>query len=105
MTRLATVCLMLRGCSACTLSGTPHDHCHAVMSNDVGQHKTRALIGRYPRDVLARAEQPNGNEEVTFIHRRSKGESCLVFFEVDRETGIVVSWRFEGTEEVCIWIP
>jgi hypothetical protein len=62
----------------------------------------RSWLARYPQNILGRQELSNGNIEIEF--RTNSGPKCRVFYEVDAETHIVVSWRFEGNAQDCRWI-
>jgi len=44
---------------------------------------------------------PNGNKEYWY----KLGKICRYIFEVDSKTQIIVSARFEGTDDACAIVP
>jgi hypothetical protein len=42
----------------------------------------------------------NGNVEEEY--KVGRGWKCRVFFEIDKKTSTIVSWRYEGDEDVCV---
>ena len=106
MTRLALAALAVFCVAGCAIlfPRSGHETYIHHMSDAVGKHVSRTVVGRNPEGVRSRVMLPNGNEEVLYLFQ-ILGGPCPTFFEVDVDSGIVVAWRFEGTEEDCYWPP
>ena len=100
MTRLLLVVfvMVVYGCGSFS---SPHENFKSHMSSTVG--KTISDPGTWAqgeRLVSAQALE-NGNEEYKYEFRGS----CFYFFEVETGTGVIVGWRFEGSEIDCAIAP
>lgn len=99
MGRFLILTLILAACSCGYLS--PHDNFKAHMSSTVGKRisdpHTWARDDRY---VSKRALR-NGNQEFKYVLR----QNCWYFFEVEKNTQVIIGWRFEGNEKSCVIAP
>jgi hypothetical protein len=95
--------ILLVWLAACT-STTPHQNFKNFMNANVGRNAEdpRASIKRYSAKVAGKTQLPNGNTEVKY---QAAYAGCIVYFEVDAKTNIIVGWRFEGDEKVCAIVP
>ena len=59
-----------------------------------------AYGNRYPERRVATRVLPNGNVEEEY--KVGSAWKCRVFFEIDKKTRTIVSWRYEGDEDVCV---
>ena len=113
MTRVAMATILALCVTSCAhITGYTEEFLHEEfthrMSFMVGVHISETVFGR--RSAQARVALPNGNTEVGHIYSQSKVMQakvgvCLVFFELDQETGVIVGWRFEGTRKACLHVP
>ncbi len=73
------------------------------MASNIGKRDDDpdASLMRYPERVLQRDQLSNGNFEVKYRARKK----CMVFFEVDKDSKVIVNWRFEGSEKDCAIVP
>ena len=64
-------------------------------------------IARYPQKIIAERELKNGNKEIELLHAVSsiRDARCVVLYEIDAKTNVIVAWRYEGDEEICYWAP
>jgi hypothetical protein len=78
-----------------------HENFKAHMQAHVGKSISDqyGYPNRYPNRVAGRHNLPNGNFEVEYLSGGSK--DCRVFFQVDKESQKIISWRYEGTREAC----
>ena len=112
MARLAKICALTATAllSACaSWSEWPHENFKHYYAEQVGKRidDPSASIARYPEDIVARRVLPNGNTEFELLKAVSQIDDakCLVFYEVDSKTNVIVAWRYEGNERVCYWAP
>ena len=56
-------------------------------------------VGHLYSNRIGERTLPNGNTEIGFNH--AGGKYCRYYYEVDRTTKKIISWRFEGTEKTC----
>lgn len=83
---------------ACT-SLTPHENFKAHMAKDVGRRidDPRWEIHADPDRLVESRELPNGNVENEYRWYRE----CRYFFEYERQTRKIVSWRYQGSADDC----
>ena len=101
MIKLILLIIMLVIC-ACS-SVTPHENFKSHMQFHIGKKvdSPSSYIARYPRSIGKKIKLSNGNEEIEFL----QGRFCSAFFEVDKHTGVIIAWRFEGGELDCEIVP
>ena len=92
---------------ACTF-GSPadnHERFKRIRQADIGKSADdpNTAVGRLFDNRIGERTLPNGNAEIGFNH--AGGKYCRYYYEVDRTTKKIVSWRFEGTEKTCWVIP
>jgi hypothetical protein len=99
----ALICVGL--ISACT-STTPHQNFKNHMQHDIGRNADDRWVSikRYSKHVIGKNQLPNGNIEVKY-GLGGIGSKCLIYFEVDSKTNIIVNWHFEGDEKACAINP
>lgn len=97
--------VLLCSLSSCIPSVTPHENFKHHMQHNVGKKadSPHTYILRYSEYVLGSRQMANGNKEITY--QTGRGRSCIVYFEVDKETNIIIDWRFTGSEEACAIVP
>ena len=104
---VATAGLFISGCLS--LADWPHENFKQNYGGQVGKRADdpSSLISRYPQLIAARRELQNGNVEIEFLHMKSniRVAECVVFYEIDQATNMIVGWRFNGNEKVCSWTP
>ena len=85
-------------------SSSPHQNFRAAMHGEVGKHAHAfdAYTSHYGRWRMSVRELPNGNTEEEYPTGRR--HRCRVFFEIDKDTRVIVGWRFEGAQDDCIRI-
>jgi len=112
MTKLAKICMltMVMLLSACaSWAGWSHENFEHNYGGQVGKRADDPLtsIARYPQKIVAERILPNGSKEIELLHAVSRvdGTKCVVFYEVDPKTNVIVAWRYEGNEQVCYWGP
>ena len=99
MNKIFLLIAILAGYSCGSLS--PHDNFKAHMSGAVGEHISNPHTwARVDRQLLVRVLD-NGNMEHKYIFLRS----CFYFFEVEKGSGKIIGWRFEGNEKDCVINP
>ena len=78
----------------------PHENFTNRLMKNIGLNADdpRSTTARYRRSTDGRTILDNGNIEIEF---RGPGPVCRYFFEVDRDTNIIVAARFEGGERHC----
>ena len=83
----------------CVTSTTPHENFKNRMNYSVGKRADDPLtsITRYSDRVKGRTVLANGNIEIQYDSIRD----CMVYFEVDSKSNVIVNWRFEGSEQTC----
>ena len=96
MGRFFLLVLILASCS-CSHERY-HESFKAHMSRNVGKRISdpHTLWIQEDRYVSAHALE-NGNME----HKYRFRGSCFYFFEVEKDTEVIVSWRFEGSKNDC----
>lgn len=87
----------------------PHENFKHYYAGQVGKRvdDPSTSIARYPEDIVARRVLPNGNTEFELLKAVSQIDDakCLVFYEVDSKTNVIVAWRYEGDDQVCVLGP
>ena len=101
---IAVLALMLMHVVGCGVPWSAHQIYVETMSSKIGRYVgDDYYVGGTSSLVKSRTKLPNGNTEVAlYAAFGGDREACLTFFEVDKDTDIIVSWRFEGGEN-CIW--
>ena len=108
MIRYHRPCLLLvfLAVGACS-SITPHENFVVALNDDIGTsveiEPMLSLCSRGRKNIESRTLQ-NGNVEDRQIMRRGKRE-CVYYCEVDPKTRLVVSTRFEGSQDDCVIPP
>jgi len=101
------IALLASGCAS--WAEWPHENFEHNYGGQVGKRADDPFtsIARYPQKIVAERFLPNGNKEIELLHAGSRvdGRKCVVFYEVDQKTNVIVSWRFEGDEKMCAWSP
>lgn len=97
---LGSIFLIVVSCSGFY---SPHENFKEIIGHNVGRSADdpRTLVVRYPELYADNKILSNGNTENRYQWIRS----CSYFLEIDKETNVIVSWRFEGSEDDCIIIP
>ena len=97
---LMFVAILLSGCG---MSNWPQQNFHESFASEVGKtiEDPTSRVGRYPESVVARRQLPNGMEEIEYMY----SHVCMVFFEVDPKTKMIVSWRYEKKEARACQMP
>ena len=99
MSRFLFLFAILASSSCKSLS--PHENFKDHMSSAVGKKISDPHTwARDDRQVSVRPLE-NGNVEHKYTFRRS----CWYFFEVEKSSGLIVGWRFEGSEKDCAIAP
>ena len=95
------LCAFLNACA----SGRSHQNFKNIMQGNIGRDLDDPYVYRNRNSNLRIATKalPNGNIEEEF--KSGRRLKCRVFFEVDRTTGKIVGWRYEGSEEDCAITP
>lgn len=88
-------CYYVAACS----SVTPHDNFQLIFGQSVGKSidADARITNAYTDRLLSTTELPNGHFENKYLWYGA----CRYFFEIDSQTRIIVSWRFEGTDADC----
>ena len=87
---------------------TPHENFKSNMQHEIGKKandpNTRIVLSS--QLVTGKNILLNGNVEVEFVifSPGDRGD-CVVYFEIDKETNIIINWRYEGSEESCVIMP
>ena len=88
------------------VSFRPHQTFLHNMNYHVGKNADdpEFKVNRYPQKVGVIVILPNGNKEVELIIKVSPPykERCSIYYEIDKDTNIVIGARWEGTEESCV---
>lgn len=104
---IAIVGLFISGCLS--WADWPHENFKQNYGGQVGKRADdpSTSIARYPEDIVAKRVLPNGNFELELLKAVSqvRDAKCVVFYEVDQATNVIVGWRFEGDERICVWTP
>jgi hypothetical protein len=98
----AGIALLYIGIAGCTLHSA-RDDLGALMQREVGKSldDPGSYRAGHPRLRIGARTLSNGNSEEEF--RAGFRDACPVFFEVDRSSGKVVSWRFGQPDDNCIF--
>ena len=101
--------LLLLSCilMACT-TGRAHENFRNAMARNVGLHENEptASINYYRERVAARRSLANGNTEVKYrAGHWTEADECYAYFEIDRLSRKIISWRYEGTPNSCAIVP
>lgn len=83
-------------------SGWPHENFKEIYGGKVGENADdpNLLAGGYPKKKVGSTYLPNGNIEVHYVMDNPWGQ-CDIFYEVNSETRVIVSWRYQGSHEAC----
>lgn len=109
MIRLSTLmmALLMSGCAS--WADWPHENFKHNYGGQVGKRvdDPSTSIARYPQKIVTEQMLPNGNKEIELLHAVSsiRDAKCVVFYEVDSKTNVIVAWRFKGDEKICSWSP
>ena len=93
---------------SCATSTAPHENFKSNMQYEIGKkaNDPNARLVRYSQLVTGKNILLNGNIEVEFV-TFSPGDrgDCVVYFEIDKKTNVIINWRYEGSEESCVIMP
>jgi hypothetical protein len=75
------------------------------MQVNVGKRADDPLsdLSGYPYRVGGSKILSNGNSEIELFAGGRPG--CSVFFEIDKDTNIIIGWRYVGGERHCVIQP
>ncbi len=109
---IAVLCLplLLSGCFLMT-SATPHQAFVGSYGWFVGKHigwinhefPPQSKSDKYGFTISSR-RTANGNIEIE-VHNPLDNRQCKIFYTYNPQTKIVVSWRYEGTNDQCAINP
>jgi hypothetical protein len=87
----------------CTLHSA-RDDLGALMQREVGKgpDDPDSYRARYPKLRIGAQTLRNGNSEEEF--QAGFRDACHVFFEIDKSTRKVVTWRFGQPDDNCILV-
>lgn len=80
---------------------SPHENFKSHMSSVVGEKISTPSNWAQKDRLVSISFLRNGNEEYKYRFR----DTCFYFFEVKKNTEVVVGWRFEGSEDDCVINP
>ncbi|WP_157826747.1 hypothetical protein [Colwellia sp. 12G3] len=82
---------------------TPHENFKSHMKFHIGMkfNSYSSYLTRYPTRVGKEKDLSNGNKEIEF----TQGNDCQVWFEVDKNTSVIIDWYFVGNEKTCRITP
>lgn len=104
---IAIAVLMISGCVS--WAEWPHSNFKHNYGGQLGRRVDDAStsISRYPQKVVEKRRLENGNVEFELLHAisQTRDAKCVVFYEVDSDTNVIVAWRFDGDEKICSWSP
>lgn len=103
--RLAAVvffALPIVGCASYSPEAR-HEGFKNLYGYQVGKKVEDSWLARYPESVVGSRVLPNGHTEIEFRPTTIRPGGCRVFY--DTEAGVIVGWRFEGSEEDCGIVP
>ena len=102
--------LLLSGCVLMT-SATPHQAFVGKYGWFVGKHIAWIYAGFPPKSKsqkygfnVSSKRTAHGNIEIE-IHNPLANRQCKIFYTYNPQTKIVVSWRYEGTNNQCAINP
>ena len=95
MSRLNLLIVILASCSCGNFS--QHENFKAHMLSVVGKNFSDGPLWVREDRYVSASLLENGNTENKYIYRKS----CFYFFEVEKETNVIVGWRFEGSVKDC----
>lgn len=90
-----------------TLSGcyfvNPHENFKKSLYGTIGRDMDNVPPYSWPhkKDLISSVPLPNGNMENRYKYLRN----CILIFEIDLKTRIIVDARFEGKETDCVINP
>lgn len=86
--------VILSGCFYSPL--TPHETFKERNQSEVGRNINEPRFRYFiPKNIKS---LPNGNIEYEYHVPRKE---CHYFYEIEPKTGLIVGWRFEGSESEC----
>ena len=107
MIRAAILVALLLHVAAC-MSG--HDKFLLGLRSQIGSHvDDSTMMSRNPGRIKSRRKLPNGNTEIALYSgwpwwKEGVRETCIAYFEVDKDTEIIVSGRYEGSDKcIDVW--
>ena len=82
---------------------TPHENFKNIFNNDIGKRADdpSSIVARYPEWFAGSQVLPNGNTENKYQWK----DDCVYFYEIEKNSRIIVGWHFEGTESACEIVP
>lgn len=100
--RLSTLIFVVFTSLAACASG-PHQNFKNIMDAKIGRDADlpAALAARNRETQVGVRTLLNGNLEEGYRLNRT----CRYYFEIDKATRKIVSWRYEGSEQDCIVVP
>ena len=99
---IALVLVAFASLTAC-VAGSAHQNFKNIMNLHVGKYADSPSVSgsRNPDTRIGLITLPNGNVEEAYRLNRT----CHYYFEIDKTTGKIVSWRYEGSEQDCVVVP
>jgi hypothetical protein len=87
--------------SACAAT-SPEENFKQAMQGEIGKNADapNAYTTYYGWRRLSVRQLPNGNIEEEYPEGRGYG--CPVFFEIEKQSRIIVGWRAHGKPEDCV---
>lgn len=96
--------LLIATLTACSCSAvTPHENFKNFLKHNVGKRASdpSSDVARYPELLVGKRVLENGNTENKYQWVRG----CFYFYEIEKNTEVIVGWRFEGSEKDCQIVP
>ena len=102
---------ILQGCAVVDMvagnnNKTPHQEFIIMWGRFMGH--SIAMVNKFAAEnrFLASRKLPNGNIENAYNAKlKGRGDSCIVYYEYEKATRIIVNWRYEGDDVSCVWLP
>jgi hypothetical protein len=97
----AFICGLLMACAS---THSAHQNFKNILNATVGQYADSPSVrgARNPETRIAAVTLPSGNVEEGYGLNQG---ACRYYFEIDKTTGRIVGWRYEGAEENCTVFP
>ena len=102
MGRFFLLVLILVSSSCFSWNFSAHEYFKTTVSGNVGRRISDPHTGWVGEDRYESARAlENGNMEYKYHYVRR----CFYFFEVEKNTEVIVGWRFEGSGKDCALNP
>jgi hypothetical protein len=99
---IAIISVVIVCISSCS-TVSPHENFKAFLQSNIGKaaDDPNSDTARYPQLLVQSVELPNGNIENEYQWVKS----CKYFYEISKETNVIVGSRYEGSTEDCAITP